>query len=60
MTDFLYYDEFKFSGKLSELAHCKLCTEPMYCIYDQKLRDYCHGCLVDMSMENARRLLGTK
>ncbi len=42
------------------LAHCRLCRDPMYFIYDWKLRDYCHECMVDMSMENARRILGTK
>jgi hypothetical protein len=27
------------------LAHCRLCLEPMYCIYDSALRIYCHECL---------------
>lgn len=25
-----------------QLAHCRQCLEPMYCIYDSRLRDYCH------------------
>jgi len=31
------------------LAHCRMCYEPMYYIYDQKLRDFCYEC----TMENA-------
>lgn len=30
------------------LAHCRLCREPMYCIYDWMLRDYCHQCTLEM------------
>ena len=33
------------------LAHCKCCCEPMYCIYDQALRDFCWGCEVDMGIK---------
>jgi len=43
-----------------ELAHCKMCWEPMYIIYDQSLRDYCHDCLTDMSLEAAREIVGDK
>ncbi len=34
------------------LAHCRLCSEPMYCIYDSALRDYCYACLLDVPMDN--------
>jgi hypothetical protein len=36
------------------LAHCRLCFEPMYCIYDSALRDYCHECLLDVSRDDAK------
>lgn len=26
------------------LAHCRLCYDPMYCIYDTALRPYCWEC----------------
>jgi hypothetical protein len=46
-----------FTGDLHSLAHCRLCRTPMFMIYDWKLRDYCHECMVDMSMEEARRII---
>ena len=32
------------SNIAEHLAHCRNCIEPMYCIYDQRIRDYCHIC----------------
>jgi hypothetical protein len=29
------------------LAHCRVCHEPMYYIYDQKVRDFCYECVVE-------------
>ena len=29
------------------LAHCGICYEPMYYIYDQKLRSYCYECTLE-------------
>jgi hypothetical protein len=29
------------------LAHCRMCYEPMYYIYDQRLRDFCYECMVE-------------
>ena len=50
-----------FTGDIRSLAHCRLCSEPMYLIYDASLRDYCQPCLEDMAMEEARRIIrGTK
>ena len=43
-----------------ELAHCKGCCEPMYCIYSQALRDYCHDCTVEMTMEMAESVVGKR
>jgi len=34
-----------------KLAHCRMCYEPMYCIYDQSIRDYCHDCVQEMALE---------
>lgn len=42
---------------LRMLACCKLCGESLLYIYDQALRDYCYECLIDMSLENARRII---
>jgi hypothetical protein len=36
------------------LAHCRMCYEPMYCIYDQKIRDFCHECMMDMEAEASK------
>lgn len=46
-----------FTGDLRSLAHCRLCSSPMYIIFDARLRDYCHDCLEDLAMEEARRIL---
>ena len=43
-----------------ELAHCKNCCEPLYVIYDQSLRDFCHECMVEMSLDMAERVVGKK
>jgi hypothetical protein len=45
-----------FTGKIKELAHCKLCCEPMFIIYSAKLRDYCYECEHEMGIETDRRL----
>ena len=45
-----------FTGDPRTLAHCRLCHDPMYLIYDSRLRDYCHECLEDLAMEEARRI----
>jgi hypothetical protein len=29
------------------LAHCRACYEPMYYIYDQKLREFCYECTLE-------------
>ena len=31
-----------------QLAHCRNCITPLYCIYDQRLRDFCHECEQEM------------
>ena len=33
------------------IAHCKICYEPMYYIYDQKIRNYCHECTLEHRLE---------
>jgi hypothetical protein len=33
------------------IAHCRICYEPMYYIYDQRLRNYCHECTVEHSLQ---------
>lgn len=33
------------------LTHCRSCSEPMYFIYDDSLRDYCYECLSEISKE---------
>lgn len=45
-----------FTGRVTELAHCKCCSEPMFIIYSQKLRDYCYDCEVEMGIVTDRRL----
>lgn len=37
------------------LAHCKMCREPMFCIYDWTLRHYCWECKVEMGLEDDHR-----
>lgn len=37
------------------LAHCKMCRDPMYCIYDWKLRHYCWECHIEMGLEDDKR-----
>lgn len=32
------------------LAHCKLCSSPMYCIYSWGVRHYCWECSQDMQL----------
>lgn len=34
-----------------KLAHCKLCRDPLYAIYDQKLRRYCYQCELEMRID---------
>jgi len=33
------------SNVLREIAHCKLCMEPMLYIYSHVKRNYCHDCI---------------
>lgn len=33
-----------------KLAHCKMCNDPMYCIYDWTLRPYCWQCSIDLEI----------
>lgn len=33
------------------LAHCRMCRDPLLCIYDWKVRDYCWDCTQDMEGE---------
>jgi hypothetical protein len=35
------------------LAHCRICYEPMYYIYDQKLRSYCYECTVEHRLQGS-------
>jgi hypothetical protein len=42
---------------VSRMAHCRSCCQCMTGIYDQRLRDYCHECLLIMAIENARRII---
>lgn len=48
----------KFTIDPKELAHCRCCYEPMYIIKDSSVRDYCHECLLEMSIENAKEIVG--
>ena len=41
-----------------ELAYCRYCNYPMLYIYDQGVRKYCHECLVEISMEAAKKIVG--
>lgn len=41
-------DELEFTVDLRELAHCKMCRDPLYCIYDWTVRDYCWECTCEM------------
>jgi hypothetical protein len=33
------------------LARCRLCCEPMYYIYDQKLREFCYECTMQQRQQ---------
>jgi len=44
VSDTLFPDQFNFDGDETELAHCRSCWEPMYCIYGSYLRDFCYAC----------------
>ncbi len=49
-----------FSVDPRSLAHCRYCHEPMYCIYDANLRDFCWECLVEseeQAAEAAKQIL---
>lgn len=46
-----YLDEPLLIVDTRKLAHCRMCYEPMYCIYDQSIRDYCHECTQEMVLE---------
>lgn len=35
---------FEFTRNVRELAHCEMCHEPMFCIYDRAVRHYCWQC----------------
>ena len=37
-------DKIAITVSRDSLAHCRDCLEPLYCIYDQRLRDFCHDC----------------
>ncbi len=37
---------------ISELAHCKFCWEPMRYIYDEKCRDVCYECELEIELEH--------
>lgn len=45
-------DPLYYTGKLRDLAHCKACSDPMFIIYDQSLRDYCAECEAEISGDN--------
>lgn len=45
---------------LKMLAHCRMCCEPLLYIYDTSLRDFCHECLCEMSVESAMNIIGKK
>ena len=42
-----------------KLAHCRMCYEPMYCIYDQSIRDYCYECSAEMAAEDTEKSFAT-
>lgn len=44
---------FKLTIHPKYLAHCKVCREPMYCLYEQSLRYNCYSCAKDMEMTSA-------
>lgn len=33
------------------IAHCRICYEPMYYIYDQKLRSFCYECMMEHNLQ---------
>jgi len=33
------------------IAHCKICYEPMYYIYDAKLRSVCYECMIEHNLQ---------
>jgi hypothetical protein len=33
------------------LAHCRVCYEPMYYIYDQKIRNLCYECTMEHGLQ---------
>ena len=35
------------------LAHCRACYEPMYYIYDQKLRSFCYECTLEHGLQQS-------
>lgn len=39
-----------------KLAHCKMCHEPMYCIYDQSIRDFCYECALEIEADEAESI----
>ncbi len=45
--------DFYFSADPRCLAHCRYCHEPMYCIYDATLRDFCYPCELEARLQNA-------
>lgn len=40
-----------------ELARCISCMNPMYCIYQTGVRDFCHECELQMKIDNAKEIL---
>lgn len=42
---------------ISQMAHCRSCIQTMTGIYDQRLRDFCHECLLMAQIDNALRII---
>jgi hypothetical protein len=50
-----YPEQIKITVDPRTLAHCKVCAEPLYCIYDQNLRSDCWEC--EQEMKELERIL---
>jgi hypothetical protein len=43
-----------------KLAHCRMCREPMYCIYDEAIRDFCYECSLEIKADEVESISVTE
>ena len=44
----------------AELARCRDCNRPMYCIYESGVREFCYECMLIHVLQNAQDIKGGK